>query len=772
MSLPDAATEASPEAAPAPYPIAVRAMCEFTAKEGDLDLRFTPSPTAQEGIEGHATVAARRGAGWQAELSLSAETGGLLLRGRADGFNAARGRLEEVKTYRGEFDAIPANHRALHWAQLKVYGALLCRQQGLAQIELALVYFHVDKQTETPLVEVHTAEALAAFLALQVQRFADWAAQEQAHRAARDGALQSLAFPHGSFRRGQRMLAENVYRAAVRGRCLLAQAPTGIGKTMGTLFPLLKAAPGQRIDKLFFLTAKGSGRQLALDALQLLAQAEGAAPLRVIEITARDKACEHPDKACHGDSCPLARGFYDRLPAARAAAVQAAGPLPREALRELAAAHAVCPYYLAQELARWADVVVGDYNYYFDGSALLHALAQQQGWRVGLLVDEAHNLVDRARSMYTAELDQARLQAVRREATGLPKRALNKLHKTWAALAAAQPADYQTLAQVPDDLATALQQAIAAIAEQLAEQPEGIASELLNFFFDATHFARLLESFGDHSLFDITRSQGGGALAKPSAVLCVRNLVPAPFLQPRFAATHTTTLFSATLTPTQFYLDLLGLPADTVAVDVESPFEARQLSVQVARHISTRWQHRDASLAPIARLIGQQYAQRPGNYLAFFSSFDYLQRAAALLAEQHPEVPQWLQARGMGAAEREAFLARFQEGGAGVGFAVLGGQFGEGIDLPGRRLIGAFIATLGLPPLNDTNERMRERMAARFGKTQGYDYTYLYPGLQKVVQAAGRVIRTPSDEGVIHLIDDRFGRAEVRRLLPSWWSAA
>ena len=768
--IPDSDAPPAP-AAPAPYPIAVRAMCEFTAKEGDLDLRFTPSPTAAEGMEGHATVAARRGAGYQAELSLSADVGPLRLRGRADGFDAARGRLEEVKTYRGEFDAIPANHRALHWAQLKVYGALLCRQQGLAQIELALVYFHVDKQTETTLVEVHGADALEAFLALQVQRFADWAAQEQAHRGARDAALQALAFPHGGFRRGQRMLAENVYRAAVRGRCLLAQAPTGIGKTVGTLFPLLKAAPGQRIDKLFFLTAKGSGRQLALDSLSMMARADGAAPLRVIEITARDKACEHPDKACHGESCPLARGFYDRLPAARAAAVQAPGPLPREALRAVAAAHAVCPYYLAQELVRWADVVVADYNHFFDGSALLHALTAQQGWRVGLLVDEAHNLVDRARSMYTAELDQATLQAVRREATGLPKRALNKLHKAWAALAAAQPADYSALAQVPDEIATALQQAIAAIAEQLAEQPEGIASALLNFFFDATHFARLLESFGDHSLFDVTRSTGGGsALAKPGSVLCVRNLVPAPFLAPRFAAAHTSTLFSATLTPTNFYTDLLGLPADTVAVDVESPFEARQLSIQVARHISTRWQHRDASLGPIAELIGRQYAQRPGNYLAFFSSFDYLQRAAALLAERHPEVPHWLQARGMAAAERDGFLARFEEGGAGVGFAVLGGQFGEGIDLPGSRLIGAFIATLGLPPLNETNERMRERMAARFGKAQGYDYTYLYPGLQKVVQAAGRVIRTPSDEGVIHLIDDRFARPEVKRLLPGWWA--
>ncbi|MEF7613834.1 ATP-dependent DNA helicase [Aquincola sp. MAHUQ-54] len=749
--------------------MAVRALCEFTAKQGDLDLRFTPSPSAQEGIEGHATVAARRGAGYEAELALSGEHGQLRLRGRADGYDPVRRRLEEVKTYRGEFDAIPANHRALHWAQLKVYGALLCRARGLTQIELALVYFHVDTLQETPLVETHQAEALEAFLALQAGRFAGWAAQEMAHRAARDAAWQALRFPHGEFRRGQRMLAENVYRAAVRGRCLLAEAPTGIGKTVGTLFPLLKAAPGERLDKVFFLTAKGSGRQLALDALALIAgPAPQAVPLRVLELTARDKACEHPDKACHGESCPLAKGFYDRLPAARAEAVQA-GPLPREALREVARRHAVCPYYLAQELVRWADVVVGDYNHFFDTSALLHGLTRAENWRVAVLVDEAHNLVERARAMYTAELDQAALQAVRRQAPAPVKRALNRLHKAWAAVNEAHPADYQALAETPDNVAATLQQAIATIADHLAEQPAGVDSELLRFFFDANHFARLLESFGEHSLFDLTR-RGGGPRTQDTSVLCVRNLLPAPFLAPRWGAAHTATLFSATLAPTAFYRDLLGLPEDAVAVDVESPFEARQLAVHVARGISTRWQHREASLAPIADLIARQYAERPGNYLAFFSSFDYLHKAAALLAERHPQVPQWQQARGMDTAEREAFLARFAADGRGVGFAVLGGQFGEGIDLPGRRLIGAFIATLGLPPLNEVNERMRERMAARFGPAQGHDYTYLYPGLQKVVQAAGRVIRTTSDEGVIHLIDDRFGRPAVQRLLPRWWA--
>lgn len=685
-------------------------------------------------------------------MRLEGREGALQLRGRADGWNAARGRLEEVKTYRGEFDAIPERHRVLHWAQLKVYGALMCRARGLARIELALVYWQVDTQRETVLVEQHDAAALDAFLAEHAARFAAWAAQEQAHRQARDAALGALAFPHAGFRRGQRALAENVWRAAVRGRCLLAQAPTGIGKTIATLFPLLKAMPGQRIDKLFFLTAKGSGRRLALDTLAQLAAADGAPPLRVVELTAREHACEHPDKACHGESCPLARGFYDRLPAARAQAVQAAsGPMTRDALRTLAAAHAVCPYYLAQALLRWADVVVGDVNHFFDEHAILHALVQAEGWRAALLVDEAHNLVDRARSMYTAELHQAALLGVRRQAPAPVKRALSRLNKAWNALNEAHAAGWQALDGVPPSLAAPLQLAISAIADHLADEPAGVDSALLNFLFEASAFARRLDDFGPHALLALARPDGGerapAVTTKPPPTrLCVHNLLPAPFLAPRWGAVHTATLFSATLTPTAFHRDLLGLPDDCVAIDVESPFEPRQLAVHVARRISTRWPDREASLVPIAALIARQFHARPGNYLAFFSSFDYLQRVADVLAASQPALPQWRQSRAMRADERDAFLARFVPDGAGVGFAVLGGQFGEGIDLPGRRLIGAFVATLGLPPLDALHERTRACLEARFGRERGHDYTYLYPGLQKVVQAAGRVIRGPDDE--------------------------
>ncbi|PTQ95387.1 DNA excision repair protein ERCC-2 [Paraburkholderia sp. GV068] len=749
------------------YIVAVRAMCEFTARRGDLDLRFTPAPTSLEGMAGHVTVAGRRASGYESEMTLIATHRNLTVRGRADGYDPAANRLEEIKTHRGDLERMPANHRTLHWAQALVYGHMLCRARGLGQLTVALVYFDVGSQKETLLTQTHTARELEVFFVEQCERFLDWAVQEEAHRAARNAALGALQFPHAQFRSGQRELAVSVYRAARGGKPLMAQAPTGIGKTLATIFPLLKACAAEQIDRVFFLTAKTPGRALALDAIETLRQSAAPLPLRTLELVARDKACEHPDKACNGESCPLARGFYDRLDAARSAAL--AGPsLDRAAVRAAALAHDVCPYYLAQELARWADVVVGDYNYYYDSSAMLYALTQINQWRVGVLVDEAHNLLDRARRMYTASLDQAALRLARNTAPPTLRKPLERLQREWNALKRAQTASYEVYADVPGKLLSAAQNLIGAVTDQLAEAPLSIDQTSLRFFFDAMHFVALAEQFGEHSIFDITLTTDRHAPRdKTSCVLCVRNVIPAPFLAPRYAAARTTVMFSGTLSPHHFYRDTLGLAEDTSWLDVEGPFRAEQLQVRVAGNVSTRWRDRDRSLEPIVELIARQYTAQPGNYLGFLSSFEYLKRVVALMRERNPDVPVWAQEPGMDEAARDAFLARFRGTDQGVGFAVLGGAFSEGVDLVGQQLIGAFIATLGLPQMNEVNEQMRRTMEARFGS--GYEYMYLYPGLQKVVQAAGRVIRTEHDEGVVHLIDDRYRRPEVRRLLPRWW---
>ena len=617
------------------YTVAVRELCEFTAKQGDLDLRFTPAPTALEGMAGHAVAASRRGAGYRAEVAMSGSYQSLRVRGRADGYDPAQQRIDEVKTFKGRLDRQPASHRHLHWAQAKVYGWLLCEQEQLAHIDVALVYLDVGTQQETVFTERCSAADLRQHFEAQCQRFIAWAEQQVAHRVARDAALTTLAFPFGDFRTGQRPLAEAVYKTAVAGRCLLAQAPTGIGKTMGTLFPLLKAAPAQRIDKVFFLAAKTSGRQMALDALARLSDSAPAPPLRVLELVARDKACEHPDKACHGESCPLARGFYDRLPAARAAAVAPASadkpaPVLQQArVRDVALQHDVCPYYLSQELARWADVVVGDYNYYFDQGGLLHGLAQANQWRTALLVDEAHNLVERGRKMFTAELHPAALAQARSSPTAAQhapvKKALDKVRRAWVALDKAHPAPYTVLETFPDKLLASLQQCTTTLTEHFTDHPTEPDSALQTFYFDALHLQRMADLLDAHSMMDITQASAARhqrAFKPGDSVVCIRNVVPAPFLQPRLQAAHNSTLFSATLQPARYYADLLGLPDDHVWVDVESPFAAQQLQVQVARHISTRYPHRAASLAPIAALMAQQFRARPGNYLAFFSSYD------------------------------------------------------------------------------------------------------------------------------------------------------
>lgn len=830
--------------AAAPLTVAVRALCEFTARTGDLDLRFTPAPSALEGMEGHAVVQQRRqvqpDSRYEAEVTLSGQFEDLQVRGRADGFDAAAQQLEEIKTYRGPLDAVRPHHRALHWAQAKVYGHLLCQARGLARLNVALVYVHTPSLQETVLVQDCSADELQQFFAFHCRRYLDWARSEAGHRQQRNAALAAAAFPMAAFRTGQRQLAVAVYRTARSaggGRCLMAQAPTGIGKTLGTIFPMLKAMAGQGaasassacngLDKLFFLTAKGTGHGLALHALEHMQTALNQGQherLRVLQMRARDASCEHPDKACHGESCPLAQGFFDRLPAARAEAVAlsaSAEPVLWDGatVRQVALQHGICPYYLSQELARWADVVVADYHYFYDSAAMLYALAQQQGWRVGVLVDEAHNLLERARSMYTAPLSQFDLATARRSttsATGAVKKALDALQRQWNALNKAQagllqqtpdsdadeasgaqslplfaqgapqavsgPRDhrhtsshtaYQSYAAIPPALLAAVQRAIGAIADVQVDQALPAGDPVLTLYWALLHFQALAEQFGPHALFDVQLAPPlparGGQPRTPASTLCIRNVIPAPHLAARHAAAQATVLFSGTLSPPQFYRDLLGLPADTAWLEVEAPFAAHQLQVRIARHISTRWRDREASLASLADLIARQYADQPGNYLCFVSSFDYLQRVAASLQRLHPQLPLWQQERSMDETGRAAFLERFVEGGQGVGLAVLGGAFAEGVDLPGTRLIGAFVATLGLPQVNPVNEAMQRAMDAAMGAGRGHDYTYLYPGLRKVVQAAGRVIRTEQDRGVVVLVDDRFQRAEVRALLPSWW---
>ncbi|AOS78131.1 ATP-dependent DNA helicase [Hydrogenophaga sp. PBC] len=747
-----------------PLRVAVRRLCDFAARAGDLDHRFTPAPSAFEGIAGHASVAARRPAHYQRERTLSGLCEGLLLQGRADGYDPQARRLDETKTHRGDPTLITPNRQALHWAQAQVYGWLLCEAENLDAIELALIYYDIDSGHETVLTRQGTRDSLRAFTQDLCTRYRDWAWQEAEHRRARDAALATMPFPFEGYRAGQRELTEAVFRSQRAGRHLLAQAPTGIGKTVATLFGALRAMPVLGSDQLLVLTPKTTGRAIALDGLRRL----NAQPMRVLERLAREKACEHPDKACHGESCPLAQGFYDRLGGAREAAARV-GWLDREALREIALAHRICPYYLAQEMQRWADVVVGDVNHWFDLNAQAWSLAQAEGWRVQLLLDEAHNLAERARRMYSAELDPQRFGAWRAQAPKALKATMDSVHRAWGALAPQAPEAAPDTPALDDALPAAfmatLGRHVATLTDFMARHPQA-AVGLQPWLFEAVHFLRVAERFGAHSV--VERSPGPPARrGNPRPRLALRCLLPAELLTPRWAGAHAATLFSATLAPMAHAQRLLGLPEPVARLEVDSPFDPAQWSVRVARGLSTRWADRVRTLPRLVDELGAHYRAHPGNHLAFFSSFDYLTQAMEAFRAAHPDVTVWSQSRSMDEAAREAFIARFVEGGQGMGFAVLGGVFGEGIDLPGSRLVGVSIATLGLPPPDALSEALRERL--QHTGAQGWADTYLYPGLHKVVQAAGRLIRTPQDRGTLLLLDERFASPEVRALLPPWW---
>jgi DNA excision repair protein ERCC-2 len=744
--------------------VAVRTLCEFAARHGDLDFRYTPAPTSEEGIAGHQAIQSKRGYGYKSEYSLTGKCLELELSGRADGYNPHKNRLEEIKTHRGDVSRIRPHQRALHRAQLRAYGALLCRQENRKSVELALVYYDTGRDKETVLTETAKADELWQELETLCGRYQAWAEQEEHHREQRDALLATLTFPFPDFRPRQRQLAETVYKNSVKAGTLLLEAPTGLGKTLGTLFPALMAMPAAKQDRLFYLTCRNTARQLALDAVDKLRHAQDELqpwPLRTLELVSKDDACEHPDKACHGESCPLAKGFFDRLPDARAEAVQSKEPLNQQNLAKIAAGHDICPYFLAQEMARWSDLVIADVNRMFDQSALLHGLIRQNNWQASVLVDEAHNLVDRARGMYSVQLEQQRLLKLKKIAPKPVKAALDRTARAWQALIRDHGEQPQPvfLATLPPQLLGALQAMVSVITDYLADNPPDLA--LQEVMFESVAFMKLADSFGDHSLCEFQRTGRG------RASLTIQNLVPADFLTERFKAAHSVLLFSATLSPGVYYRDLLGLPEDARFTSLPSPFSAEQLQVQFTPGISTRQVHRESSLQPIAELIARQHRERPGHYLAFFSSFKYAKEVSDTLAQHAPDIPQRAQQPGMSPEQRRQFLAEFQKPEGSVAFAVLGGVFSEGIDLPGDQLIGAFVATLGLPPFDAWHEILKGRLQQRFG--EGYNYTYLIPGLQKVAQAAGRVIRTPDDRGVIWLIDDRFLQPGVNRLLPRWW---
>lgn len=742
--------------------ISVRELVEFTYHGDDIRPGGTIK-NMQEGMLGHKARQNLLGLAWTAEKPVSTrvtmedETPWVLLvAGRMDAWREAPPCVEEIKLWQGkEPPAVPLD---AHWAQCVCYGAIVCREEDRETVGLRVTY--VDRHGKVRAcfeADQTAAQCTAQFDALA----ASYIARERLRRAhvlERDRSLRGLRFPYPAYRAGQREMAVQVYTAIKRRRRLFASMPTGTGKSSAALFPALKALGEGLTNQLYYLTARTTQRQAALEAVERMRSQD--LRLWVLTLNAKEKQCPRPT-LCHPDWCPRAKGHFLRDQAALNEML-ACQDWTGEAVRAMADKHDLCPFEFALSLAELADVVICDYNYAFDPAVHIQRVFDRRG-DVTLLVDEAHNLLSRTRDMLSGTLDGPALRRLRRGVDKMVGRkhplykALTELLKRMGDLVLPEGAREGRVPQLPAGMIDAAEDAVDALSaagqERIAwgEVSEDMGSALRELFSFLRTQRR--EQSGYAYLVQGTRDYRVTALA----------LDIASHLQEVTAPLRGVIYFSATFSPLADMKLLLGGEEEDACFAMPSPFPPERLLV-VQESVNTRYQHREATAGHIAARIRLMIDAHPGKYIVYFPSFAYLRQVAALL----DELPCQCQQPDMTDADRQAFLAPYLHGDVSVlSLCVLGGVFAEGIDLPGTALDGVMVVGVGLPQVNLFQETLREYYEQTLGR--GFAYAYQIPGMQKVAQAVGRVIRTETDRGVALLLDDRYAQVAYQALCPAHW---
>ena len=752
----------------------MRELVAFVHRTGGLagTGAFRASDRALEGGRAHRRVQGRRTGDYEAEVTVEwkAIRGSvdLTLSGRIDGLRATHSPpvVEEIKSVDRFWDG---NADLLHLAQLKIYAAILAIQRDWAEVELHLTYLNLETDGETVLPFRLTRAELEEFFERTLGVWFDWLELEAQWISLRNTSLEKLEFPFEGFRGGQRELARRVYRAIRDRRNLFAEAPTGLGKTIATLFPAVKALPLLGDGKVFFLTAKTPGRIAAAEALGHLRRA--GARLRSLTLTAKNRICftENP-AGCDPRVCPYAIGYHDRIrPALRELLEHET--LDREIVESVARKHTVCPFELSLDASSWCDIVIGDFNHAFDPSARLQRHFAEGGGRHVILVDEAHNLVDRSRDMHSGTLSPENLEvrpgAVRAKGAAKVRRALESA-RALLVEAVRMPAsnylpardyhDGSVFLEIPKDLLSACRDAARVLEGLLASLKPGTdLGGWIEPWFALNDWLRAAEAFDDTCRL-ITHPQ-----EKSATVFCAD---PSSRLRGDLRALRCAVFFSATLSPMDYFRDLLGGDAGDDSAVFDSPFAPDQMRLRILAADIT-YKNRATSLDAVANAVAGHVRSVPGNHLVFCPSMAYLDDLSAKLQALLPEEVLMNQTSGMPDAERSAFLDSFQPESRRTALAVLGGIFSEGIDLPGDRLVGVTVISTGLPRLS----LERDILLAHFEekKGSGFDYAYRFPGMQRVLQAAGRLIRTETDKGSALLVDQRFLEPRHQILFPSWW---
>jgi len=778
--------------------VSVRQLVEFILREGSIDNRKSSgSDTAmQEGSRIHKMLQRRMGSEYHAEIGLNytwaSEEYDIIIEGRADGIidhNWGMHTPEETGKEENKvvIDEIKGTYRDLkritapvgvHLAQAKCYAFMYASEHQLDQIGVRMTYCQMETEELKYFHEDYTFQELKGWFEDLMLEYKKWADFQFTWNTVRTASIRQLAFPF-PYREGQKELVTYVYQTIYHKRKLFLEAPTGVGKTISTVFPAVKSMGEGLIEKIFYLTAKTITRTVAQECFGLLQQ--NGLQMKTIVLTAKDKICfmkqeetAKEEAECNPEACPYADGHYDRINDAMYDLLTHEAHFTREKVQAYAAKHQVCPFELSLDMSLFADAVICDYNYVFDPRVYLKRFfADGLGKRdYVFLIDETHNLLDRGREMYSAALNKDSFLSTKRLVKELSPRIAKLLDKCNKELLVMkrQCESYRREEEI-DGFVRMLNHLYAAIDDFLDEHDTfPNKKELLDFYFEAAHFLNIYEIMDENYVVYSQLLDNGDFMLK---LFCVN---PARNLRQCMHKGRSTILFSATLLPIQYYKKLLGGEPTDYEVYAKSTFDEKKKALFIANDVTSKYARRsEREFLRIAEYIYEVVRQRHGNYMVFLPSHLFLEQVYRCFMEGYYQADFMeciVQEDYMSEAKREEFLLRFHQEAADasvlIGFCVMGGIFSEGIDLKRDSLIGAVIVGTGIPQVGCERELLKQHFDAQ--GENGFDYAYRYPGMNKVLQSAGRVIRTAEDIGVVALLDERFLEPQYRRMFPREWS--
>lgn len=751
--------------------VSVRELVAFVHNEESIDNRKQSNHTALEGSKIHRKLQQSMDENYQSEVSLKTVYQGkqfdIQLEGRCDGIWQKENQIiiDEIKTGEHTFEQLEDATLQLFMAQAKIYAYIYALQEKLEEVVVMVRYFCTQDEKIDEYQNQYSFDELNNYYQETMKEYEKWLIFLDKYRQNRQKKLQALQFPYNNYRKGQRELSIAVYRTLSQEKCLFMEAPTGTGKTLSTLFPALKAMGEYNQGRIFYLTAKTITRQVALDTMKLFEEQQSE--IKTIEISAKEKICFMNECKCNPDYCPFAKNYYQKQKLAIWDLLNNGHFYSREQISEVAKKYECCPFELSLDLSLYSDVIVCDYNYLFDPQVYLKRFFELEETDSYFLIDEGHNLISRAREMYSKALS---LQLIKDFKKLLPKHH-RKHHKILQQFTEyceesrklLKDQDYLFQKELPDKLIDLGYRWSEYFRDFLLELKGEIPTWLQNLYFDLMSFLKISEYYDDHFTFLVE-------LVNHELQFKIFCLDPAHFIKQKLDFGKGSVLFSATLSPVQYYQNLLVGHTDDLTFRQSSPFNQNQFQVLVADYLPMTYKYRSQVVDSLCELIKKATDIKAGNYFCFFPSFSYMEEVYQRYIQLYPEAEVLIQSRELKDVEKEAFLANFQAQNEQVvlGFCVLGGVFSEGIDLKKNRLIGSIIVSVGLPQISKEQEELKNYFDEK--NQQGFYYIYQLPGFNKIMQAAGRVIRTEEDRGVILLIDQRFSRKDYMQLYPTHWS--